>query len=268
MSGVQMSRRGFRQRPVRSSAFAAASVIVLLGLSACGSAPNAARMAQAEAAVDGLRSAPQVMQNAPVAVREAEQSLATARQAAAEGEGELANHHAFMAVRGADLAQAQAAERLAQQRREAMAGQTTQLRLSSAQARADRLAQQLAARDTRQEGNSVVATYDLPFATDSATFRSGAAARLSPLVGYLRDNPRERVEIHGHTDATGPADYNERLSQARADAVRDHLIAQGIAAERIRALGMGEGVPIAGNDTDTGRAANRRVEVQLTEVPQ
>ena len=68
------------------------------------------------------------------------------------------------------------------------------------------------------------------------------------------------VEIRGYTDSQGEADYNLRLSQRRAEAVMNYLINQGIVANRMRALGLGEGNPIDSNDTESGQARNRRVE--------
>ena len=69
-----------------------------------------------------------------------------------------------------------------------------------------------------------------------------------------------RVRVGGHTDAISSAAYNLRLSQRRADAVRDFLIGYGVDADRLEAVGYGEGEPIASNETETGRALNRRVE--------
>jgi OOP family OmpA-OmpF porin len=73
-----------------------------------------------------------------------------------------------------------------------------------------------------------------------------------------------RIEVRGHTDATGSAESNRVLSEKRALAVRDYLIAQGVSADRITARGFGEDFPIAPNDTREGRAKNRRVEIHRT----
>jgi OOP family OmpA-OmpF porin len=71
----------------------------------------------------------------------------------------------------------------------------------------------------------------------------------------------ENVTVVGHTDSTGPADYNMGLSQRRADTVKAHLVSKGIAADKISTKGMGETQPAASNATDEGRAQNRRVEI-------
>jgi outer membrane protein OmpA-like peptidoglycan-associated protein len=74
------------------------------------------------------------------------------------------------------------------------------------------------------------------------------------------------IEIAGHTDSRGSEDYNRRLSQGRTQAVVDYLISQGIAPHRLRAVGYGESRPIDTNDTEEGRAKNRRVEFTVVKM--
>ena len=82
---------------------------------------------------------------------------------------------------------------------------------------------------------------------------------------FMRQNPHVRIEIVGHTDNIGTETYNRQLSQARADASRRVLIEQNIDAGRIAASGRGSSEPVADNATETGRAANRRVEIHIIE---
>ena len=84
---------------------------------------------------------------------------------------------------------------------------------------------------------------------------------LDEVVVILKANPKLNGEVRGYTDSTASAEYNQKLSEARAKAVRDYFIKQGIAHERIRAKGFGETNPVASNDTVEGRALNRRVEL-------
>jgi len=77
----------------------------------------------------------------------------------------------------------------------------------------------------------------------------------------LRDDPRLAVSVEGHTDSVGSDAYNMKLSQRRADAVRDYMVAHGIAADRITTEAFGETRPVASNDTAARRAENRRVEI-------
>ncbi|MDR9440061.1 MAG: OmpA family protein [Halomonas sp.] len=102
---------------------------------------------------------------------------------------------------------------------------------------------------------------DVNFEFDSATLTMSAEQILTGVAQKLRSNPNVRVRIEGHTDAVGSEAYNQDLSQARADSVADYLIRQGVDAERMRTVGYGESQPVASNDTDAGRAENRRVEL-------
>jgi OOP family OmpA-OmpF porin len=86
---------------------------------------------------------------------------------------------------------------------------------------------------------------------------------LNQVVQVLRDLPGMRVSIEGHTDSTGPAAHNLRLSQLRAEAVRDYLVKKGVAADRLQTMGFGPTKPIASNKTEKGRAKNRRTEFRI-----
>lgn len=243
-----------------------ASGIALVILGGCASTVDPAVLQQAEAALATARQDQQVARYAPAALREAEQNYAAAQAAVGEGEDLRAQHFAYMTVRSAELAQTQARQRVAIAQRQDLANQSAELRLHASEQRADDLSAQLNAR--RTPTGSVIATFDLPFTTGSAQLQPGGATRLSPLVQYLRKTPGERVEIRGHTDAVGAAAFNQQLSQARANTVRDFLVAQGIDASRISTVGLGENVPVATNDTEVGRALNRRVEVEMSALPE
>ena len=103
-------------------------------------------------------------------------------------------------------------------------------------------------------------TSRVPFAFGEATLLPEAQRVLSAVADVLLRYPALRVQVGGHTDAVSSDAFNLRLSQARAASVRDYLVASGVAAGRLEAVGYGEAVPIAENETETGRALNRRVE--------
>jgi outer membrane protein OmpA-like peptidoglycan-associated protein len=84
---------------------------------------------------------------------------------------------------------------------------------------------------------------------------------LDPIIEVMKKYPEVEIEIRGHTDSVGSYERNMRLSKLRAESVRKHLIAQGIAPSRVRAVGFGPSSPIADNRTATGRARNRRIEI-------
>ena len=97
------------------------------------------------------------------------------------------------------------------------------------------------------------------------TSAPGAQMTLQRITDFLSENPDRNVLIEGHTDATGPASYNQQLSMQRAAAVRDELVSSGVDASRVRASGLGETFPVATNSTEAGRQLNRRVEVVLSD---
>jgi outer membrane protein OmpA-like peptidoglycan-associated protein len=103
------------------------------------------------------------------------------------------------------------------------------------------------------------------FRTGSATLATASYPALDELWTFLRQNPDARVEIHGHTDSQGDEQVNMRLSYQRAASVRDFLVARGISADRIVALGFGETKPIADNYYAETRSANRRIDVLRTQ---
>jgi outer membrane protein OmpA-like peptidoglycan-associated protein len=98
------------------------------------------------------------------------------------------------------------------------------------------------------------------FDFDKTSLKSESFVELDKVVEFLTSNPSLEIEIAGHTDSKGTDDYNLNLSQGRAQAVVDYLIGQGIESYRLVARGYGETVPLESNDTDEGRAFNRRVE--------
>ena len=94
-----------------------------------------------------------------------------------------------------------------------------------------------------------------------------SAAALDELAADLAACPKVIVNVEGHTDSDGEADANLALSVARAEAVVDQLINRGISAQRLYAVGYGESLPIAPNDTKAGKQANRRIAFTLAEQP-
>ena len=115
-----------------------------------------------------------------------------------------------------------------------------------------------------QETNKLVLE-GVNFETNSAKLTADSQATLDHVAFTLKDWSQVRVEIGGYTDASGDESHNLELSQARAEAVRDFLISQGVDASRLEAKGYGEADPIADNKSARGRAKNRRVELTKIE---
>lgn len=101
------------------------------------------------------------------------------------------------------------------------------------------------------------------FDTGKSTLKDESFEELDKLVHFLTVKSHLEVEIAGHTDDVGDAESNMKLSQDRANAVVDYLVEHGIDRGRLKAVGYGETEPVASNDTDTGRAKNRRTEARI-----
>lgn len=110
-----------------------------------------------------------------------------------------------------------------------------------------------------EAGESIVVP-NIYFEFNKAYLRRESIKTLNNIVDQLKKNPRIKLEIQGHTDNIGTKEYNQKLSEKRADAVMEYLIKNGISPERLRSKGFGETKPIATNNTEEGRSKNRRTE--------
>ena len=113
------------------------------------------------------------------------------------------------------------------------------------------------------EGIAVTFASGLLYDFDSDVIRSDAAQNLRSLASSLEKYPNTDLLIVGHTDAVGTSEYNQALSRRRATAAANYLASQGVSSARLQAVGRGETEPIATNDTEAGRQANRRVEIAI-----
>jgi outer membrane protein OmpA-like peptidoglycan-associated protein len=103
----------------------------------------------------------------------------------------------------------------------------------------------------------------LLFDSGKSNLQPGAFDRLSQLARTLNTYPKSQVKITGHTDGQGDDSFNQRLSEERADSVRQYLAHEGVSSSRLSAYGMGETRPLATNSTEAGRQQNRRVEIEI-----
>jgi outer membrane protein OmpA-like peptidoglycan-associated protein len=222
----------------------------------------AERTARAEADAQAKQAA------AAQAQAQAEQSQAQASQAQqAQQQAELARQQAELAHQQA-AQQAQAAEQArqqAEQQRQQAEQARQQAENDKAQMRArmlQQLNQVLATRDSAR--GLIVSMPDVLFDTGKADLKPSARERLAKVAGILIAYPDIRVEIDGHTDSTGSLEFNERLSQQRAESVRSYLSSQGVNYSSITTQGFGPSQPIASNETAAGRQQNRRVELVVS----
>lgn len=104
---------------------------------------------------------------------------------------------------------------------------------------------------------------DILFDFDKWVLRASVVPELDEWADYLNRNPSITADIYGHADSTGPSSYNQGLSEKRAEAVVNYLVAKGVERSRLTAKGYGENQPIAPNTSKEGRQKNRRVELKL-----
>jgi outer membrane protein OmpA-like peptidoglycan-associated protein len=120
----------------------------------------------------------------------------------------------------------------------------------------------------KRDGNDIhlVMPGDVTFETNSASLDPRFFDVLDSVAVVLNEYKSTLVTVAGHTDSTGPADYNQNLSEKRASTVALYLHSRGVAQERLAAVGYGEKRPVADNGTAAGRAKNRRVEITLEPI--
>ena len=107
---------------------------------------------------------------------------------------------------------------------------------------------------------------DVTFSTASAEVTPGFYETLNSVAIVLAEFDKTSVSVYGHADARGADDYNQQLSQERALSVSNYLSSQGVAGQRLNAVGFGESRPVADNSTESGQAANRRVEIVIDPI--
>ncbi|MBN2643894.1 MAG: OmpA family protein [Desulfuromonadaceae bacterium] len=117
-----------------------------------------------------------------------------------------------------------------------------------------------------REGNILYVTFrsDNQFEVGSFNFNPSARQDIASLATILNQYPKTSILISGHTDSTGSEESNQVLSERRAAAVRNLLLASGVAAQRMTTVGFGESLPISDNQSEYGRQLNRRVELKIT----
>jgi outer membrane protein OmpA-like peptidoglycan-associated protein len=269
---------------------AAAVSFTLAGCATAPLAPDGA--ADVRAKLTRLQTDPTLANRAPVAVQEAETAVRVAEEPLAK-DAALGAHRVYMADRKVEIAMAQASTSQAEDQRVKLGEERERSRLEArtreadlakadadatrvaaasaageASRQADEMQRQIDALQAKATDRGLVLTLgDVMFTSGRADLKAGAASNLDRLVTFLQQNPDRKVEIEGHTDNVGGDDYNQGLSQRRADSVRSFLMQQGIDSERIVASGKGEQRPVADNESEGGRQQNRRVEVIIGNPP-
>jgi outer membrane protein OmpA-like peptidoglycan-associated protein len=187
------------------------------------------------------------------------QAAAAARAAADREKAEAeAARQAAEAARSASDAARRAAEEQARQA-QASADAAEQERAALREKLREQLNIILETRETAR--GLIVNLSDVLFDFNSANLKPGAREKLAKIAGILLTYPGLELSLEGHTDSIGSDEYNQRLSERRAQSVRSYLTQSGIKPEIVRAMGFGESQPVVSNDTSAGRQQNRRVEL-------
>lgn len=265
-------------------------------LAACASTPKrVAELDRAHSEVEALAADPLVQQAASQELSNARKSLEAADVAMKKGKREDVLHYSYLASQQAQtgqerIATARSREEVAQgeaernrvllesRTREAEAAKAAaeqQAQVAQAQAQeaeaarqqAEAAQRQLSELQAKQTDRGMVLTLgDVLFDTARSTLKPGADAMIDRIAGFLKQNEGTKVIVEGHTDSRGSDEYNQRLSEQRAQAVADALASRGVDRNRVEAVGRGKSLPVASNDTAVGQQQNRRVELIFSDA--
>jgi outer membrane protein OmpA-like peptidoglycan-associated protein len=270
-------------------------------LSACATGPKTPEAPlDSRLKLSALQADSTLATRAPVEMREAEAAVRAAE--VKRPDDEYARHLVLMADQKVEIARARAQSRQYEDQRRALSEQSERARLDARTLEADRaqrdaksaradavsaradaasardevaasraarleLERQITELNARETDRGLVVTLgDLLFATGKSELTGGAGPNLDKLAAFLGEYPDRTVMIEGHTDSVGREESNYFLSQRRADSVKSYLVSRGVQASRLTTAGLGQGSPVASNDTATGRQQNRRVEVIISNV--
>lgn len=237
------------------------------------SVPTVARAA-VQAAEDARSISVRKQQEEKIANEQKAAAEAQAQAKAAQEAEAKKRQEAELAAAQASAAAAQDAAARAQAEEAQKAAMEQAQREKDAAAKAEREKQELRAR-LLEQFNRVLPTTDTPrglvvnmgdvlFDTGKADLRPEAREALAKLSGIVLNYPTLHLTIEGHTDSTGTEEFNQKLSEMRADGVRDYLVSQGLSADSLAAQGFGQSNPVADNKTAAGRQKNRRVEIVVS----
>lgn len=282
--------------------FLPTTLLTMTALAGCSSAPENTYLTEASSDYSAASNKPQVTRLAQSELQKAREALSRANKASMNNEDTAKiNHLAYLAKQRVAIAEQAAMQKQAEividnanrernevrlqartneataAQREAEAARQKSLMLlhqtealeqqaRKAENRAGKLETELKELNAKQTERGLVITLsDVLFATNETQLKQGSIRSLQKVAEFLRKHPERRAQIEGHTDSTGNPDYNQKLSERRAEAVRKSLMNMGIENNRIMTRGYGQSSPIAPNDTATGRQLNRRVEIILSD---
>ncbi|PXX90296.1 hypothetical protein DIT71_12410 [Marinobacter vulgaris] len=246
--------------------------VLLVG---CASTPqDNAQVEEARAAYEEIRNDPNVARVGDTQLRNARDELSRAASLL-EGDADIAEieHAAYLATRHAQIAAEQGKRadlqdqiNSAEERRKELELQMSSSAAAQARQETEELRRQMEELQAEQTDRGMVLTLgDVLFDLNRAELKSSGEETIERLAEFMKEYEERRVRVEGYTDSTGEASYNQGLSERRAEAVRDALVAMGISSDRVETKGFGEQFPVASNETSGGRQQNRRVEIVISD---
>lgn len=256
------------------AAFITAPILLLAG---CATTPEEnSRISTLQQEIDNLDTS---QQYAPIAVQVAQESLDKLKSLASDSSSSEYQHQLYLTERQIEIARANVAQKQAEEtvssaelRRKDILLQAEREEAAKARSlaatmagRAQALEQQVSDLQSEETERGLVLTLgSVLFETDQATLQTGAQRTVQKVAEFLNQYPERKILIEGFTDSRGNEDYNQKLSEERAQAVRDLLVSSGVDSQRVEVQGYGEQYPLASNDNSAGRQQNRRVEIVIS----
>lgn len=240
--------------------------IACMGFVACSSTPKSnATLDTARANYQSAQADANTQQYAPIELKDAGDALAKAEHALKEHEKPVVVEHlAYLAKQKVAIAQTQAQLKTSEDTIQHATADRDKALLQARTVEADRLRSELNAKQT--DRGLTVSLGDVLFDTAKSQLKPGGMRTVQKLAKFLQENPQRNVSIEGYTDSRGSEEYNQSLSERRADAVKTALIDEGVAPERIVTHGYGKAYAVAENNTSAGQQLNRRVEVVISDA--
>ncbi|GGE76919.1 porin [Streptosporangium jomthongense] len=236
--------------------------------------PENAMVNEARASYEKIKDDPDVARSGDRHLRSARDQLNRAESLLDDGADTvrvehaayLANRHAQIANEQGERARLQKQIDSAEERRRKLLLAQRSSEAEQARKEAEMLRKRMEELQAERTDRGMVLTLgDVLFDLNKADLKPSGEQTIDRLAQFMKEYEDRRVRVEGYTDSTGEASYNQRLSERRAQAVRDELISRGIESRRVETKGFGEQYPVASNDTAAGRQQNRRVEIVISD---
>ncbi|MGO1462602.1 MAG: OmpA family protein [Marinobacter sp.] len=236
--------------------------------------PDNAMVNEAQASYAKIKNDPDVARSGDSHMRSAKKELDRAESLLKDGKDTqriehaayLANRHAQIAEQQGERARLEKQVESAEERRRKLMLEKQSGEAARAQNEAEMLRKRMEELQAERTDRGMVLTLgDVLFDLNKADLKASGEQTTGRLAQFMREYEDRRVRVEGYTDSTGKDSYNQKLSERRAEAVRDALLSQGIERSRVETKGYGEAYPVASNDTSAGRQQNRRVEIVISD---